>query len=52
MWEAGEVTHLLLELLVHGGHKGSAVLLVGLHLLVELLLRHLAEVVVLLHGFL
>lgn len=45
-------SHLLFELLIHGCLQGSAVLLVGLHLLVELLFRHLAEVVVLLHGLL
>jgi len=45
-------THLFLEFLVLCREEGCAVFLVGLHLLIELLLGHLAEVVVLLHGLL
>lgn len=46
------MTNLLFEFLIHGRHDGCAVLLVGLHLLIELFLGHLAKVVVLLRSFL
>lgn len=50
--QSKEITDLLFEFLIHRCHNCCAVLFVSLHLLVELLLCHLAEVVVLLHGFL
>lgn len=49
---AGWILHLLLQPLQHGRQQGFAVLLVGLHLLLELLLGHLDEVVILLKRFL
>lgn len=42
--------HLLLQALHHGGHEGHPVLLDLLHLELQLLLGHAAEVAVLLHG--
>lgn len=42
--------HLLLQTLHHGGQVGQPVLLALLHLVLELLLGHPAEVAVLLHG--
>lgn len=42
--------HPLLQALHHGGQVGQPVLLVLLHLHLELLLGHAAEVAVLLHG--
>lgn len=43
-------SHLLLQTLHHGGQVGQPVLLALLHLQLELLLGHSAEVAVLLHG--
>lgn len=42
--------HLLLQALHHGGQECQTVLLILLHLQLELLLGHSAEVAVLLHG--
>lgn len=42
--------HLLLQTLHHGGQVSQSVLLILLHLQLELLLGHPAEVAVLLHG--
>lgn len=44
--------YLLLELLIESCHPCSAVFFVCLHLLIEFLLCHLAEVAVLLDGLL
>lgn len=44
--------HLLLEFLIEGCHPGSTVLFVCLHLLIEFLLRQLAQVGVLFRGLL
>lgn len=44
--------YLLLQPLQHGGQMGLPVLLIGLHLLGQLLFRHLDEVVVFLDSFL
>lgn len=52
MGQSADVTgaHLLLQALHHGSQVGHSVLLDLLHLQLELLLGHSAEVAVLLHG--
>lgn len=44
--------YLLLELLIQSCHPCSAILLICLHLLIEFLLCHLAEVAVFINGLL